>query len=317
MFDRAVTVSSMTFRLGLQLPNFSYGHSVGELFPTVISQAQEAESAGFDALFLMDHLYQLPQVGVPEDPMLECYTALAALATVTERIQLGAMVTGNTYRNPTMLAKIITTLDIVSAGRAILGVGAGWFEFEHVQLGYEFGTFTDRFERLEEALSIIAPMLRGERPSVAGKWYRTEDALASPRFRDDIPILLGGGGEKKTFRLAARYASHLNVFAPLNQLKAKLDVLARRCEEVGRDPATLETSALVGVHLDGLGEPAAVPAGMEDFMIAGTAAQIAERLRTDVLDTGLTSIVIHAASQGHLPGVITSLGEALGAVIDT
>ncbi|BBY46770.1 LLM class F420-dependent oxidoreductase (plasmid) [Mycolicibacterium arabiense] len=307
----------MTIRLGLQIPNFSYGRGVGELFPSVIGQAREAESAGFDALFLMDHLYQLPQVGAPEDPMLECYTALAVLASVTERIQLGTMVTGNTYRNPTMLAKIITTLDVVSAGRAILGLGAGWYELEHIQLGYEFGTFTERFERLEEALSIIAPMLRGERPTVAGKWYRTENALAAPRFRDDIPILLGGGGEKKTFRLAARYASHLNVFAPLDQLKAKLDVLSRRCEEVGRDPATLETSALVGVHLDGVGEPAAIPAGMEGLMITGTADQIAERLRTGVLDVGITSIVIHAANQGHLPGVITSLGEALGAVINT
>jgi F420-dependent oxidoreductase-like protein len=306
----------VTIRLGLQIPNFSYGSGAKQLFPSVVSQAKEAESAGFDTLFLMDHLYQLPFLGAPEDPMLECYTALAALATATERLQLGALVSGNTYRNPTMLAKIMTTLDIVSAGRAVLGIGAGWYELEHVQLGYEFGSWTDRFERLEEALSIIAPMLRGDRPTVAGKWYRTENALASPRFRDDLPIVIGGSGEKKTFRLAARYADHLNVMAPLDQLKAKVDVVARRCEEVGRDAASLETSTLVGVHLDGVGTPAQIPPGMEGLFIQGSPDQIAEQLRTSVFDVGITSVVIHAASQAHIPGVITTLGAALRQAID-
>ncbi|MGH3643996.1 MAG: LLM class F420-dependent oxidoreductase [Mycobacterium sp.] len=307
----------MTIRLGLQIPSFSYGTGVEQLFPTVLRQAREAEAAGFDSLFVMDHLYQLPQLGAPEDPMLEGYTALAALATATERLQLGTMVTGNTYRNPTLLAKVITTLDIVSAGRAILGIGAGWYALEHVQLGYEFGSFTDRFERLDEALSIIAPMLRGERPTVTGKWYHTEDALASPRFRDDLPILLGGSGEKKTFRLAARYADHLNVTTPFDQLKSKLDVLARRCEEVGRDPSTLETSALVGVHVDGIGGPAQIPPGMGGVMMQGSPDQIAEQVRTKVFGAGITSVVVHAAAQGHIPGVITSLGTALTQAIDS
>lgn len=135
----------MTIRLGLQIPNFSYGTGVEKLFPSVIAQAREAEAAGYDSLFVMDHFYQLPMLGTPDQPMLEAYTALGALATATERLQLGALVTGNTYRSPTLLAKIITTLDVVSAGRAILGIGAGWFELEHRQLGFEFGTFSDRF----------------------------------------------------------------------------------------------------------------------------------------------------------------------------
>ena len=152
----------MTLRLGYQIPNFSYGTGVDALFPTVVAQAKEAEAAGFDTVLVMDHFYQLPGIGTPDQPMLECYTTLGALASATSTIQLSSLVTGNTYRNPAILAKTVTTLDVVSAGRAILGIGAGWFEKEHLDYGIEFGTFTDRFVRLEEALNIITPMLRGE-----------------------------------------------------------------------------------------------------------------------------------------------------------
>src|ERR1700754_2719561 len=243
----------MTIRLGLQIPNFSFGTPVAELFPAVKAQAEEAEAAGFDTVLVMDHFYQLPTLGEPDEPMLEAYTALGALASVTEKIQLSTLVTGNTYRNPTLLAKEITTLDVVSGGRAILGIGAGWFELEHRQLGYEFGTFTERFEKLEEALQIILPMLHGERPTFSGKWYHTESAINEPRYRDHIPIMLGGSGEKKTFRLAARYADHINLIANMDQLPGKLDVLRQRCAEIDRDPATLETSTLITVVLDGYG----------------------------------------------------------------
>lgn len=224
----------MTIRLGLQIPNFSYGTGVEKLFPSVIAQAREAEAAGYDSLFVMDHFYQLPMLGTPDQPMLEAYTALGALATATERLQLGALVTGNTYRSPTLLAKIITTLDVVSAGRAILGIGAGWFELEHRQLGFEFGTFSDRFNRLEEALQILEPMVKGERPTFFGDWYTTESAMAEPRYRDRIPILIGGGGEKKTFAIAARFADHLNIVAAVDELPRKMRALAARCDEAGR-----------------------------------------------------------------------------------
>lgn len=210
----------MTIRLALQIPNFSYGTGVEELFPTVIAQAKEAEDAGFDTVFVMDHFYQLPGIGEPEEPMLEAYTALGGLATATERVQLGTLVTGNTYRNPTLLAKAITTLDVVSRGRAVLGLGTGWFELEHDQLGYEFGTFTQRFEKLDEALQIILPMLKGERPTFSGKYYRTENALANPRFRDHIPLMIGGSGEKKTIPMAVRHFDHLNVIAGFDELRA-------------------------------------------------------------------------------------------------
>ena len=140
---------------------------------------------------------------------------------------------------------------MVSGGRAILGIGAGWFELEHQQLGFEFGTFTERFEKLEEALQIIVPMIDGERPTFSGKWYHTESAINEPRYREHIPVMLGGRGEKKTFRLAARYADHLNLIAPISELRHKLEVLKQRCDEAGRDPSTLEDLDAADVVLDG------------------------------------------------------------------
>ncbi|OBK15142.1 LLM class F420-dependent oxidoreductase [Mycobacterium asiaticum] len=306
----------MTIRLGLQIPNFSYGTPVAELFPAVKAQAQEAEAAGFDTVLLMDHFYQLPGLGEPDEPMLEAYTALAALAPAVENVQLSTLVTGNTYRNPTLLAKIITTLDVISAGRAILGIGAGWFELEHQQLGFEFDTFTERFEKLEEALQIILPMVHGERPTFTGKWYRTESAINEPRYRDHIPVMLGGSGEKKTFRLAARYADHLNLIADIDQLPAKLDVLKQRCAEFDRDPATLETSALLTVVVDGYGAPTDIGEAQGGRAVTGSIEQIADDIKRRVLDVGIDGVIVNLPTHGYTPGVITKVGEALRPLID-
>jgi F420-dependent oxidoreductase-like protein len=299
----------VTIRLGFQIPNFSYGTGVEQLFPTVIAQAREAESAGFDSVFVMDHFYQLPMLGSPDQPMLEAYTALGALATATERVQLGTLVTGNTYRNPTLLAKVITTLDVVSAGRAILGIGTGWFELEHDQLGYEFGTFTDRFNRLDEALEIILPMIKGERPTFSGKWYRAENALANPRYRDHVPLMIGGSGEKKTIPLAARHFDHLNVIAGFDQLPGKVKVVRQRCEEIGRDPATLETSILLTVLLDENAKPDQIPAEMSQRMLVGSPDYVAEQVQTKVLDAGIDGVIINMPF--YTPGVVTAAAEAL------
>jgi F420-dependent oxidoreductase-like protein len=303
----------VTIRLGLQIPNFSYGTGIAELFPTVIAQAQEAEAAGFDTVFVMDHFYQLPMLGTPDQPMLEAYTTLGALATATERVQLGTLVTGNTYRNPTLLAKEITTLDVISQGRAILGIGTGWFELEHDQLGFDFGTFTDRFNRLDEALQIILPMLKGERPTFSGKYYRTESAMAEPRYRDHIPLMIGGSGEKKTIPLAARHFDHLNVIAGFDELAAKVKVVKERCEEIGRDPATLETSMLVTAMVDENITPDLIPEEMSQRMVAGSAEQVAEQIKTKVLDAGIDGVIMNMPThiQGYKPGAITDVGNAL------
>lgn len=326
----------MSIRLGYQIPNFSYpGGDPARIFPTVVTQAREAEASGFDTVLLMDHFYQLPGIGAPEEPMMEAYTTLGALAASTETIQLSTLVTGNTYRNPAMLAKTVSTLDVVSGGRAVLAIGAGWYELEHQQMGYEFGTFTDRFERLDEALQIIEPMLRGRHPELDGKWYSAHGTLNEPRVRDTLPIMLGGSGEKKTFGLAARFADHLNIICDASELPRKLDAVRQRCAEVDRDPATLETSflafgmiadtheqaeALVRDHLRSNG---ADPDTMDDaaFTAAtdrvfwGTGEEVAEKLQQRVLDTGVDGIIINLVRTGHLPGAVTQAGEALAPLV--
>jgi len=303
----------VTIRLGLQIPNFTYGTGVAELFPTVIAQAREAEAAGFDSVFVMDHFYQLPGIGTPDQPMLEAYTALGALATATERVQLGTLVTGNTYRNPTLLAKAITTLDVVSAGRAVLGIGAGWFELEHDQLGFEFGTFTDRFNRLGEALQIILPMLAGERPTFSGRYYRASQAMAEPRFRDHIPLMIGGSGEKKTIPLAARHFDHLNIITSFDQLAAKVAVVRQRCEEIDRDPATLETSMLVSALVDENTSYDQLPEEAKARTVAGSAEQIAEQIGTKIFAAGVDGVIMNLPTwvTGYQPGQISALGEQL------
>jgi F420-dependent oxidoreductase-like protein len=307
----------VTIRLGLQIPNFSYGTGVSELFPTVIAQAQEAEAAGYDSVFVMDHFYQLPGLGTPDQPMLEAYTALGALAAATERVQLGTLVTGNTYRNPTLLAKAITTLDVISQGRAILGIGTGWFELEHDSLGYDFGTFTDRFNRLYEALEIILPMLAGERPTVSGKYYRTKEAMAEPRFRDHIPLMIGGSGEKKTIPLAAKEFDHLNIIAGFDELPRKVAVVKESCEKIDRDPATLETSMLVIAIIDENVTADAIPDDFKQQAVFGSPEQVADQIKTKVLDAGVDGVILSPVTSlsGYHPGGATAVAELLKPIL--
>ncbi|WP_216901795.1 LLM class F420-dependent oxidoreductase [Nocardia alni] len=324
MSDSSSQTNAGRIRLGYQMPVFSHPASAREIFPSVIAQARAAEAAGFDAAFVMDHFYQLPNLGAPEEPMLEAYTALGALATATERIQLSTLVTGNTYRNPAMLAKTVTTLDVVSGGRAVLGIGAGWYEFEHIGYGYEFGTFTDRFERLEEALAIIAPMLHGQHPTVDGKWYHTHEALNNPRIRDDLPIMLGGGGEKKTFGMAARYADHLNIICNASDLPRKIEALHARCEEVGRDPKTLETSFLAFTIVDEDGDRARkfqsdinakAAADLTDRQFVGTPDDVADQVQRRILDHGVNGVIANMVANGHEEGVLELAGKALSPLV--
>jgi F420-dependent oxidoreductase-like protein len=233
-------------RFGLQLPNFTLGVPDDQLFDRVVELAVTGEESGFSSLWVMDHLYQLPALGGADQPMLEGYTLLGGLAARTSRAELGTLVTGVTYRNPALVAKIITTLDVISRGRAVLGIGAAWHDIEHVGLGFEFPPAKERLDRLEEAVQICRAMFTEEAPSFEGRYYRIEEArnLPRPLRAGGPPILIGGGGERRTLRLVAQYADRCNVSGDLDTVRHKLDVLRQHCADVGRDPADIMTTRL-------------------------------------------------------------------------
>ncbi|MEO9330157.1 TIGR03560 family F420-dependent LLM class oxidoreductase [Gordonia aurantiaca] len=313
-------------RLGYQIANFTYPDVPdGQLFATVVAQAKEAESSGFDTVLVMDHFYQLPMLGEPDDPMIECYTLLSALAQHTTTVRLSALVTGNTYRNPALLAKTVTALDIVSGGRAQLGIGAGWYELEHDSLGFEFGTFTDRFEKLEEALQIIRGMLAGERPTLDSRRYHVSEALNVPAPLSTIPIMIGGGGEKKTLRMVAQYADESNLLCAPADIPRKLDALAEHCDRLGRDRSEITVTVqtyvcMAPTHDEAVAEfeeyvrrtPAAeVRRGQ---MIIGDPDEVAARY-ADILAAGVDGFTVNAAANGHVPGRVSLLGDTLAPLV--
>jgi F420-dependent oxidoreductase-like protein len=322
-------------RLGYQIPNFNYpGVDQAGLFDAVAAQAKAADESGFDTVFLMDHFFQLPMLGPPENYMLECYTTLGALARETKKVRLSALVTGNTYRNPPLLAKIITALDIVSNGRAMLGIGAGWFELEHDSLGFEFGTFSDRFERLEEALQIILPMLRDERPSLDGKRYKVSNAINQPPPISRIPVMIGGSGEKKTLRMVAQYADEANMTSQFVELPRKLEVLAAHCDRLGRDRSEITLSQHLNVVIAETMDAAYADVvqflrdrGIDlenaddefrkqvlDVVIWGDEDQVGEKL-TQVIDLGAQGITCSLPGHGHIPGRVEQLGRTASKVL--
>ena len=227
---------------GYHMPSFTFpGVPPGQLFDHVGGLALSAESAGFELVTVMDHLYQITGVGKEEEPMLEGYITLAALARETSKVKLATLVTGVTYRNPALVAKMITTLDVISKGRMICGIGAAWNESEHIGYGFEFPPIRERMDRLDEALTIIKLMFTEERPSFTGTHYRIDRALNVPRpLQPGGPkIMVGGGGEQRTLRLVAKHADMSHWFGPLADIKRKSEILNRYCEEEGRDPATI------------------------------------------------------------------------------
>lgn len=294
----------MTY-FGLQIPNFTFpGTPDDQIFDRVVQIATTAERAGFDSLWVMDHFYQIGAVGPRTDPMLEAYTLLAAIAARTSRIHLGAMVTGVTYRNPALLAKMITTLDVISKGRAILGIGAAWNEDEHRGYGFDFPPIKERMDRLEEALQICRSMFTKESPSFQGRYYRLDEALNFPRpLQPGGPrILVGGGGERRTLKLVAKYADMCNVFGDVEIVRHKMQVLRQHCESIGRDPAEIlktRLGALIIAPTQAEAERviAAVRAqtSMDEerfrgFFIAGGPDAVAEQIQA-YLDAGLDGLV--------------------------
>jgi F420-dependent oxidoreductase-like protein len=227
---------------GFHMPNYTYpGVSDGRLFDRIAENVKAAEKAGFDMVTVMDHFYQIRGVGPETDPMLEAYSTLAALATQTSRVKLGTLVTGVTYRNPALLAKTVTTLDVISKGRAIMGIGAAWNDSEHAGYGFEFPPIKERMDRLDEALAIIKRMFTDERPSFEGKHYRIKEALNVPRpiQKGGPKILIGGTGETRTLKLLARYGDIGHWFGNLEELKRKKQIFEQHAEAEKRDPSSV------------------------------------------------------------------------------
>jgi len=242
----------MRLYFGYHMPSYSFPGTPPEaIFDRTMENVAAVEAAGFDWVTVMDHFYQIAGVGPESEPMLEAYAILAAIAARTTRLRLGTMVTGVTYRNPALLAKTVTTLDVISHGRAILGLGAAWNDVEHAGYGFDFPPVGERLSRLDEALQICKLMFTQERPSFEGRYYRIDGALNSPRpIQPGGPqIMVGGGGERRTLRLAARSADITNWFGSLDELRHKNEVFLRHCDTEGRDPSTVLRTTFAPVVL--------------------------------------------------------------------
>lgn len=245
-------------KIGIQIPDFTWSGGPSKLGSTLAQIARTADQSGFDSIWVMDHFWQIGMAGPPEKDMLEGYTALAFMAGVTSKAKLGTMVTGAVYRYPGVLAKTVTTLDVLSGGRAWLGIGAAWNEAESKGLGIPFPPMAERFERLEETLQICLQMWEGTRGSekpYRGKHNQLDRPLNSPQSltRPHPPILIGGGGEKKTLRMVAQYANACNLF-PTPELPHKLEVLREHCQAIGRNYDEIEKTALFSFDVGDNGE---------------------------------------------------------------
>jgi F420-dependent oxidoreductase-like protein len=242
-------------RLGLHISDFTWPDGTPQLGTVFADIASAADEVGFDRISVMDHLWQIGVNGPPEHEMLEAYTALGYLAAHTKSAKLLTLVTGVVYRAPGLLAKAVTTLDVLSGGRAMLGIGAAWNEEESRGLGLFFPSTKERFERLEEALQICLQMFHGDETAYEGKHYQLGRLLNSPLpiSRPHPPILIGGAGEKKTLRLVAQYADACNLF-PSPEVQHKLDVLKQHCEDVGRDYDDIEKTVIFQFDLGEKGE---------------------------------------------------------------
>ena len=312
---------------GLQLPNFIFpGVSDDELFERIASLAVAGEAAGFNSIWVMDHFWQLPPLGGPHQPMLEAYTLLGGLAARTERATLGALVTGVTYRNPAILAKQVTTLDILSSGRAVLGIGAAWYEEEHDGLGVPFPPVAERMDRLEEAIQICRAMFTEEAPSFKGRYYSIDGALNLPRpvQPGGPPILVGGTGPRRTLRLVAKYADMCNIQGGPETIQRHLEILKGHCADVGRDPSEIRVTRLSSLFLTQTaaeGEKLAKdlaplfggPEQLKEAVVVGDSDQITEQARA-LIDAGVEELIFNLPI-ASTPEEVAAAGKVLAAAV--
>lgn len=303
---------------GFHMPNYTYPDVPPEkLFDHVVEQAKTAEQLGFSLVTVMDHLFQIGGVGAEDNAMLEAYTTLGAIARETSKVKLGTLVTGVTYRNPAFLAKTVTTLDVISGGRAILGLGAAWNEDEHVAFGYTFPPVKERMDRLDDALAIAKGMFKGERFSYEGPYSHVDNIIESPRpLQPGGPkIMVGGGGEQRTLRIAAKYADMTHWFPMgMDALNHKTELLKGYCEEIGRDPAEIERTmgapvAVVGSDAERDAFLERIPVERRAAMTAGSPQQCADGLKP-YLDAGFTGFTF-GNTVYRTPESMALVGETL------
>jgi len=298
-------------RLGLQVPYWSWPDAPASIGPTFARIARDAEQAGMASLWVMDHFFQIPEIGPPDAEMLEAYTTLGFAAGVTSRIELGAMVTGVSYRHPGILAKTVTTLDVLSGGRAWLGIGAGWYEQEHRGLGVRFPLVAERFELLEETLQIVRQMWDGDDREYAGTHFHLERPLSSPPPVRRPPVLIGGGGERKTLRLAAQYADACNIFdLGADLIRRKFEVLAGHCADLGRDPREIRHTVLTRFPLTRTGGQTVPPLGETALSVA----QALDRLG-GLAEIGADTVILGMANDTD-PGVFDLMAELVEQAAD-
>lgn len=290
----------MTLLFGYQNCSFRWPGSVpGDLFERTRAAAQRCEAAGFTSFWLMDHLMQIPLFGALDEPLLEAWTTLAALAAMTTRIRLGTMVTATSYRNPALLAKMAATVDVISGGRLILGIGAGWFRTEYVQYGFEFPEQpSTRIGQLHEAIQVIKALWTQPRATVEGKYFHVHDAVLEPKplQKPHPPILIGGGGEKLTLRVAARHANAVNWFGDPAVIRHKRTVLARHCAAVGRDADEITITSLEDVILarqeSGVRHKRSQHALGNRASLTGTVAQVIDQI-ADLHEAGVQQLIVN------------------------
>jgi F420-dependent oxidoreductase-like protein len=272
----------LPMQLDLHVSRFDWAGGPAGIGPGVSDLAARAEAIGVRTLSFMDHWFQMDWMAPAEDPMLEGYTALGFVAGRCAKLRLRLLVTGVTYRHPGLLAKTVTTLDVVSGGRAELGIGAAWYEREHLGLGVPFPPTAERFERLEEAIQICLQMWSDNNGRYQGKHYQLAETLCSPMpVSTPRPrILIGGSGERKTLRLVAQYADACNIFGPPEEIAKKLDVLKRHCEAVGRDPNEIEVTSMYRDIAPGATTDQ-VLAGAEEFAKVGVSTLVTGAMTDD------------------------------------
>jgi F420-dependent oxidoreductase-like protein len=310
--------------LDLHITNFNYPDTPPErLFDHVVDIATTAEDSGFSSVSVMDHLHQIAVVGPQDHYMLEGNVALAAIAARTTRVSLGLLVGGVPYRNPALLAKMTTTLDVISGGRAILGIGAAWFEAEHRAYGFRFPPLKERFERLEDALTIARAMFTQEQATVEGTHHSVHGAFNNPKpLRGDIPILIGGSGERKTLRLVAQYADGSNLFGDVERVRHLLGVLDGHCEAVGRDPSEITRTRMALVLIAPTNEEAerkrdalierGVPRERVESALMGDPDEVAEQAQA-YADVGIQGLTI-TLPDTHDLDTIALAGRSLSTV---